>query len=81
MALCILCLCYTFNAISTSMMMALPQHHQVNAIKGGPSPLFTIRNADFKLTTSVLFCLPQVNECAVILNNLIDNSNYIQRYL
>ena len=45
-------------------------HHQVNTIKGGSSSLFTIGNADFKLTTSVLFCLPQVNECSVILKYL-----------
>ena len=30
--------------------------------KGGSWPLFIIGNADIKLTTSVLFCLPQVNE-------------------
>ena len=41
-------------------------HHQVNTIKGGFSFLFTIGNADFELTTSVLFCLPQVNKCSVI---------------
>ena len=56
-------------------------HHPVNTIKGGSSSLFTIGNADFKLTTSVLLCLPQVKEYSMILNKLIDISNYIQRYL
>ena len=38
-------------------------HHQVNTIKGGSSFLFTIGNADFELTKSVLVCLPQVINC------------------
>ena len=42
------------------------RHHQVNTIQGASSFLFTIGNADFELTTSVLFCLPQVNNCSVI---------------
>ena len=52
-------------------------HYQVNTMKGDSSSLFTIGNADFKLTTSVLFCLPQVKEYFVILNKLIDISNYM----
>ena len=55
--------------------------HQVNTIKVGSSSLFTIGNADFKLTTSVLFCLPQVKEHSVILNTLIAISDYMQWYL
>ena len=34
--------------------------------KRGSSFLFTIGNGDFELTTSVLLCLPQVNNCSVI---------------
>ena len=34
-------------------------NHKVNTIKGGSWPLFTIGNADLKLTTTVLLCLPQ----------------------
>ena len=37
--------------------------------------MFIIGNADFKLTTSVLFCLPQVNECSVLL--LLVNNKYL----
>ena len=29
--------------------------------------MFIIGNAEFRLTRSVLFCLPQVNECSVLL--------------
>ena len=53
--------------------------HVVNTIKGGSRPLFIIGNAYFKLTTPVLFCLPQVKECSVLLllitkqMHLIDN--------
>ena len=37
--------------------------------------MFIIRNADFKLTTSLLFCLPQVNECSVLL--FLINNKYL----
>ena len=56
--------CYTYvmlrahaldNDVSTC-------HHVVNTIEGSSWPLFIIGNADFKLTTSVLFCLPHINE-------------------
>ena len=56
---------------------AKAQHHWVNIIKGDAGSLFTIGNANFKLTTSMLFCLAQVKEYSMILNNLIDISNYM----
>ena len=37
-------------------------YHEVNTIKGGSWSLFIKGYADLKLNTSVLFCLPQVNE-------------------
>ena len=37
--------------------------------------MFIIGNADFKLTTSVLFCLPQVNEYSVLL--FLINNKYL----
>ena len=63
--------------------MMVPTHGitGVNTVKGGSSSLFTIGNADFKLTTSVLFCLPQVKQYSMILNNLIDISKYMHRIL
>ena len=39
----------------------------VNTIKGGTWPLFIIGNADFKLITSVSFCLPQVINIILLL--------------
>ena len=37
--------------------------------------MFIIGNADFKLTTSMLFCLPQVNEYSVLL--FLINDKYL----
>ena len=37
--------------------------------------MLIIGNADFKLTTSVLFCLPQVNEYSVLL--FLINNKYL----
>ena len=37
--------------------------------------MFIIENADFKLTTSVLFCLPKVNKCSVLL--FLINNKYL----
>ena len=38
--------------------------------------MFIIGNADFKLTTSVVICLPQVNKCSVLFS-LINNKYLI----
>ena len=61
----LLCLHYTINIMS--MYLCRSCHHVVNTIKGGSRPLFIIGSADLKLITSVLFCLPQVNKCFVLL--------------
>ena len=37
--------------------------------------MFMIGNADFKLTTYVLFCLPQVNEYSILL--FLINNKYL----
>ena len=42
-------------------------HHVINTIKWGFWPLFIIGNADFKLNTYVLFCLPQVINIILLL--------------
>ena len=41
--------------------------------------MFIIGTADFKLTTSVLFCLPQVNEYSVLLF-FINNKSLINTH-
>ena len=59
--------CYAYVMLNNAMGMCIYDdvsawHHKVNTIKGGSWPLFIIGNADLKLNTSVLFCLPQVND-------------------